>query len=70
MLESLSILYQRQQKYVILFVPVPIILAQKDTELKLNFLFRIPFVKITAANEEYYMLHATSLALFFPPVRL
>ena len=65
MLESLSIFYQRQQKYVILFVPVPIILAQKDTELKLNFLFRIPFVKITAANEEYYMLHATSLALFF-----
>lgn len=35
-------LHQRQQKYVILCVPVPIILAQKDTELKLNTLIQNP----------------------------
>ena len=42
MLQSVSILYQRQQKYVILCVPVPIILAQTDTELKLNTLIQNP----------------------------
>lgn len=69
MLDSLSIyLTSKTTKYVILHVPVPVILVQKDFKLKCNTLVQNGICEnhSRAANEDHYMIHATCLAFFFP----
>ena len=71
MLDSLSIyLISKTTKYVILRIPVPIILVQKDFELKLNTLVQNS-VKITAEQQMKNIICYMQLILpFFFPVRL
>ena len=67
MLQSVSILYQRQQKYVILCVPVPIILAQKDTELKLNTLIQNPICEDDSSKWRTLHVTCNKSCPFFSP---